>query len=176
MSLAKKHMKSYPLLQSQLGVFYDCLKYPQVMQYNIPCIVPLTDDIDCDRVEVARAVMLLATSPRACTVFHPYNIHRQYLSDILNGFAAAGISLRHVEKEEFQEALQRMMDNPDLVGQLRPLMVYDLSSTHQMRWIEADNEYTTQVLYRYGFQWPITARSYVHRFVDTIIGFDYFKS
>ena len=40
----------------------------------------------------------------------------------------------------------------------------------------ADNDYTTQVLYRYGFQWPITARSYVHRFVDTIIGFDYFKS
>ena len=81
-----------------------------------------------------------------------------------------------MEKEEFQEAIQQMMDTPDLVGQLRPLMAYDLSSTHQMRWIEADNEYTTQVLYRYGFQWPITARSYVHRFVDTIIGFDYFKS
>ena len=126
--------------------------------------------------EVAKAVMLLATSPRACTVFHPYNIHRQYMSDILNGFAAAGISLRQVEKEEFQEALERMMDNPDLVAQLRPLMAYNLSSTHQMRWIEADNDYTTQVLYRYGFQWPITARSYVHRFVDTIIGFDYFKS
>ena len=126
--------------------------------------------------EVARAVMLLATSPRACTVFHPYNIHRQFLSDILNGFAAAGISLQFVEKEEFQEALQGMMDNPDLVAQLRPLMAYDLSSTHQMRWIEADNDYTTQVLYRYGFQWPITARSYVRRFVDTITGFDYFKS
>ena len=46
-------MKLYPLLQSQLGVFYDCMKYPQVMQYNIPCIVPLTDDIDLDRVEAA---------------------------------------------------------------------------------------------------------------------------
>lgn len=46
-------MKSYPLLQSQLGVFYDCLKYPQVMQYNIPCIVPLTDNIDVDRLESA---------------------------------------------------------------------------------------------------------------------------
>ena len=45
------NMKTYPLLQSQLGVFYDCLKYPQVMQYNIPCITKLTDDIDLDRVE-----------------------------------------------------------------------------------------------------------------------------
>ena len=46
-------MELYPLLQSQLGVFYDCMKFPQVMQYNIPCIVPLTDDIDLDRVESA---------------------------------------------------------------------------------------------------------------------------
>ena len=46
-------MKTYPLLQSQLGVFYDCLKYPHVMQYNIPCIVPLADDVDTDRVEKA---------------------------------------------------------------------------------------------------------------------------
>ena len=125
--------------------------------------------------EVARAIMLLATTPEECTVFHPYNIHRQYLADILNGFAAAGITLRHVEKEEFQEALERMMENPDLVTLLRPLMAYNLSSTHRMRWIEADNDYTTQVLYRFGFLWPTTARDYVHRFVDTIIGFDYFN-
>ena len=46
-------MKTYPLLQSQLGVFYDCLKYPKVMQYNVPSITELTDDIDLDRVEAA---------------------------------------------------------------------------------------------------------------------------
>ena len=46
-------MKTYPLLQSQLGVFYDCLKYPKVMQYNVPCITELTNDIDLDRVEAA---------------------------------------------------------------------------------------------------------------------------
>ena len=124
--------------------------------------------------DVAHAIMLLATAPKECTVFHPYNIHHPYFADILNGFADAGITLKRVEKEEFQKALERMMDNPDLVTLLRPLMAYNLSNTHQMRWIEADNDYTTQVLYRYGFQWPTTARNYVHRFVDTIIGFDYF--
>ena len=46
-------MQTYPLLQSQLGVFYDCMKYPQVMQYNIPCITELTNDIDLNRVEEA---------------------------------------------------------------------------------------------------------------------------
>ena len=48
-------------------------------------------------------------------VFHPNNTHRQFLSDVLNGFAEAGITLKRVEPEEFQQAVDRMMDNPDLV-------------------------------------------------------------
>ena len=125
--------------------------------------------------EVASAIMLLATTPKECTVFHPYNVHHQYLADILKGFELAGIQLKRVEMEEFQQALQRMMENPDLVTLLRPLMAYNLSSSHHMRWIESENEYTTQVLYRFGFQWSTTSHHYVHRFVDTIVGFDYFK-
>lgn len=39
--------------------------------------------------EVARAIMLLATTLKECTVFHPYNDHRQYLADILNGLSTA---------------------------------------------------------------------------------------
>ena len=124
--------------------------------------------------EVASAIMLLAQTPKECIVFHPCNTHRQFLSDILMGFALSGLSLRRVEMPEFQQALERMMENPDLVTLLRPLMAYNVSSKHTMRWIESTNDYTTQVLYRMGFQWPPTAADYVHRFVDTIRGFDYF--
>ena len=124
--------------------------------------------------EVAGAIMQLAQTPKECMVFHPSNTHRQFLSDILMGFAESGITLKRVEKEEFQQALERMMENPDLVTLLRPLMAYDMGSGHQTRWIEAANDYTTQVLYRIGFQWPPTSADYVHRFVDTIVGFDYF--
>jgi len=124
--------------------------------------------------EVANAIMKLAQTPKECIVFHPNNTHRQFLSDILMGFALSGLTLRRVETEEFQQALARMMENPDLVTLLRPLMAYNVSSKHTMRWIESANEYTTQVLYRMGFQWPPTAADYVHRFVDTIVGFDYF--
>ena len=125
--------------------------------------------------EVARAIMQLVQTPKACMLFHPSNTHRQFLSDILMGFAEAGITLRRVENEEFQQALEKMMENPDLVTLLRPLMAYDMGAGHKTRWIEAANDYTTQVLYRLGFQWPPTAADYVHRFVDTITGFDYFK-
>ena len=96
------------------------------------------------------------------------------VSIVIMGFAESGITLKRVEKDEFQQALEKMMENPDLVTLLRPLMAYDMGSGHQTRWIEAANDYTTQVLYRMGFQWPPTAADYVHRFVDTIVGFDYF--
>ena len=66
------------------------------------------------------------------------------------------------------------MENPDLVTLLRPLMAYNLSAGHQTRWIDSTNNNTTQVLYRLGFQWSPTAADYVHRFIDTIMGFDYF--
>jgi len=125
--------------------------------------------------EVARAIMLLAQTPKECVVFHPSNTHRQFLSDILIGFAEAGITLKRVEAEAFQQALERMMDNPDLVTLLRPLMAYKMSGTRQVRFIESANDFTTQVLYRMGFQWPPTAADYVHRFVDTIVGFDFFN-
>jgi thioester reductase-like protein len=125
--------------------------------------------------EVARAIMQLAQTPKECMVFHPSNTHRQFLSDILMGFAESGITLKRVETEEFQQALEKMMENPDLVTLLRPLMAYDMGAGHKTRWIEASNDYTTQVLYRIGFQWPPTAADYVHRFVDTIVGFDYFN-
>ncbi len=125
--------------------------------------------------EVAYAIMQLAQTPKECMVFHPCNIHRQFFSDILTGFAGAGIALKRVEQEEFQRALEQMMENSDLVTLLRPLMAYDMSGAHTMRWIESDNSFTTQVLYRLGFQWPPTAADYVRRFVDTITGFDYFK-
>ncbi len=124
--------------------------------------------------EVARAILQLAQTPKECIVFHPSNTHRQFLSDILTGFAEAGITMKLVEMPEFRQALERMMDNPNLVTLLRPLMAYDVSGKHTMSWIESTNEYTTQVLYRMGFQWPPTAADYVHRFVDTIVGFDYF--
>ena len=96
--------------------------------------------------EVACAIMQLAQTPKECMVFHPCNTHRQFLSNILMGFAESGITLKRVETEEFQQALEKMMENPDLVTLLRPLMAYNMSGSHKTR-----------------------------RFVDTIVGFDYFS-
>ena len=94
------------------------MKYPQVMQYSIPCIVPLSDDINLDRVEAALQTIFTARN----------ELKTRFLID------------------ENGEPRQYIDENKTLTL-LRPLMAYNLSNTHQMRWIEADNDYTTQVLY-----------------------------
>lgn len=42
-------MKTYPLLQSQLGVFMECMRHPESKQYNLPSIIRLDEHVDLDR-------------------------------------------------------------------------------------------------------------------------------
>ena len=49
----KTEMKNYPLLQTQVGIFVECMKYPESTQYNLPSITMLTDDVDIERLERA---------------------------------------------------------------------------------------------------------------------------
>ena len=46
-------MKHYPLLQAQLGVFLESVKYPDSTQYNLPVLCSLDRSIDAGRLEDA---------------------------------------------------------------------------------------------------------------------------
>lgn len=41
--------------------------------------------------------------------------------------------------------------------------------------IPADNQYTSQVLYRLGFHWSSTSWDYVDQMLEAIAGFGYFE-
>lgn len=45
--------KSYPLLQSQLGVFIECQTEPSLTRYNLGCKLSLPENMDIDRLEKA---------------------------------------------------------------------------------------------------------------------------
>ena len=46
-------MKHYPLLQAQLGVFLETVKFPDSTQYNLPVLSALDRSIDAERLEEA---------------------------------------------------------------------------------------------------------------------------
>ena len=126
--------------------------------------------------EVAHAITLLATTPRECTVFHPYNIHTQFLGDVLSGLYAVGDSIRFVEQEEFAQAMEKAKDDPQKSKQLSSLLAYqDMAHGQNTTDVSRDNDYTTQVLYRLDFAWSPTSWDYVERMLTAIGGFGFFE-
>jgi hypothetical protein len=96
--------------------------------------------------ELARAILLLAETPRDCVVFHPYNNHTILQVDILDGLARAGLFVKGVERKAFESRLNKAMQNPVLVELLRPLMAYDSAAGVSIEDVDYDSWYTTQVL------------------------------
>ena len=125
--------------------------------------------------EVARAIVLLSTTPKECTVFHPYNIHGQFLGDVLMGLTTVGEGIRFVEQEEFVEAMEKAKDDPQKANQMSSLLAYqDMAHGQKTTDVARDNDYTTQVLYRLDFSWSPTSWDYVERMLTAIGGFGFF--
>ena len=126
--------------------------------------------------EVAKAILLLATTPSACCVFHPYNIHTQFLGDVLQGLITVGDGVRFVEQEEFAEAMERAKEDPQKAKLMSSLLAYqDMAHGQKTTDVKRDNDYTTQVLYRLNFAWSPTSWDYVERMLTTIGGFGFFE-
>ena len=126
--------------------------------------------------EVARAIVLLSTTPKECTVFHPYNIHGQFLGDVLMGLKSVGEGIRFVEQEEFAEAMEAAKNDPQKANQMSSLLAYqDMAHGQKTTDVQRDNDYTTQVLYRLGFSWSPTSWDYVERMLTAIGGFGFFE-
>ena len=126
--------------------------------------------------EVAHAIVLLATTPKDCTVFHPYNIHTQFLGDVLTGLTTVGEGVRFVEQEGFQKAMDEAGNDPVKAKQMSSLLAYqDMAHGQKTADVARDNDYTTQILYRLDFAWSPTSWDYVERMLTAIGGFGFFE-
>ena len=126
--------------------------------------------------EVSHAIVLLATTPKECTVFHPYNIHGQFLGDVLTGLTNVTGGIRFVELEEFQQAMDEAGQDPQKAKQMAALLAYkDMAHGQKTADVQRDNDYTTQVLFRLGFAWSPTSWDYVERMLTAIGGFGFFE-
>ena len=126
--------------------------------------------------EVSKAIVLLATTPKECTVFHPYNIHGQFLGDVLLGLNSIGNKINFVEQEDFQKAFDEAGQDPQKAKHMAALIAYkDMAHGLKTTDVQRDNDYTTQVLYRLGFAFSPTSWDYVERMLTVIGGFGFFE-
>ncbi len=125
--------------------------------------------------EVAHAIVLLSSTPKDCIVFHPYNIHGQFLGDVLMGLSNVGDGVKFVELEEFEKAMDDAKNDPVKANSMSSLLAYqDMAHGQKTVDVKRDNNYTTQVLYRLGFSWSPTSWDYVERMLTAISSLGFF--
>ncbi len=127
--------------------------------------------------ETAEAIVRLCATDEKCCIFHPFNNHYVPLGDVILQMRKMGMDIKLVEDDEFMKMLQKAQESPEKSAKLTTLLAYDnKDSTKVVEMIPADNEFTTQALYRLGFSWSMTSRDYMNSFLTALDGLGFFDA
>jgi amino acid adenylation domain-containing protein/thioester reductase-like protein len=127
--------------------------------------------------QTAKAVVLLASTPKECTVFQPFNNHTELLGDIIRLMGKLKNEIHFVENDQFSQTIDEAGQNPEKAKRLSSVLAYqDMAHGQKSVFISRDNRYTCAVLHRLGFHWNDTSWSYVERFLKALDGFGFFES
>lgn len=124
----------------------------------------------------SRAILHLAGAEGGFTVFHPYNNHVIYLSDVIDAMNRCDLPIRVVPDEAFESHLHDALADPEKSGMVSGLIAYLSDEAGGKAYmLDADNRMTTEVLYRAGFKWPITGDSYLAGALHALDGLGFFE-
>ena len=126
--------------------------------------------------ETARAIVLLASTPKECVVFHPYNNHVELMGDILTQLGKITGGIRFVDPQEFEEVMEEAKNDPQKAKALSSMLAYkDMAHGQKSAMVDRQNNYTSEVLHRLGFYWSTTSQDYIERMLTAIAGFGFFE-
>ena len=125
---------------------------------------------------VAKAILLLAQSPKECTVFHPYNNHALLMNDLYGEMNRQGLTVKPAENSEYEAALKEAESDSEKAQVLSSMIAYENMSHGRKSYpVGKSNEMTMQALYRMGFRWPVTSFVYMKKFLVNLKGLEYFE-
>lgn len=120
----------------------------------------------------AKAVVLLAGTNDKFTAF---NTDNRFIFDewqLIEAANKCGISITPVPDEEYYSDYYRMLGDESANAKLQGLMTNDRPDIHG---VELDNTFTTNILYRLGFSWPLPDIGYLERTLESLMTLDYFE-
>ena len=124
---------------------------------------------------VAKAIVLLSGTPDDCTLFHVFNDQRISLGSIFREMRTLGYEIDFVEREDFAKAFARVQNDPAKAQTLTSIMAYmQPADGPEVVNLTRKCDYTLQVLYRLGFQWPFSTWDYISRFIGALNGLGFF--
>lgn len=142
-------------------------KFPYTMMDTTAEMAPIDS--------TARAILALAKTPKDCCLFHPYNNHSIYMSDIIHAMKDCGMDIELAEEADYLDALDEARQDPEKATVLSSMIAYEnMGHGKKTVPIAKTNDYTMQVLYRLQYHWPTTSKEYVGRFVEAMAGLGFF--
>ncbi len=122
------------------------------------------EDIDFSPVDAcARAIVLLAGTPRRYTVFHCQGPKQQRMQSIMDAMHRIGIVVKHVSDYEYSRIVKDALHDDVLRTAAGNLMKYDNNSGSELLIVPTDNSYSVEALRRLGFEWPEPDAPYLDR-------------
>lgn len=123
----------------------------------------------------ARAILLLARSPPECSVFHVYNSHQIYIGDIVEGMKKVGLPIFGAEDDEFSESFAQAREDEDKQDAISGLVTaMGMGKGEGRGLVDVSNHYTTQILYRLGYKWPLINDQYLEMFIQFLKEMNFF--
>ncbi len=124
--------------------------------------------VDC----TARAVVLLAGTNDKFTAFNACNRYGFDEMKIIHACNRNGITILPEADEKYYEEFRAKLGNDKVNDKLNGLAAYDIKDAHA---VDTDNLFTTNILYRIGFSWPLVDDAYLDKAINSIMTLDYFN-
>ncbi len=133
-----------------------------------------TDPMSFSPVDMtAKAVVLLAGTNDKFTAFNADNRFRIDEWQLIEAANRIGVKITPVQDEEYYDDYHRMLGDSAVNSKLQGLMTNDRPD---IRGVETDNKFTTNVLYRLGFSWELPDIAYLERALESLLTMDYFEA
>lgn len=124
----------------------------------------------------AAAVLTLASGKNDFTVFHAYNTHRIYMSDVIYAMRAYGFEIEIVSDEIFADTLKQAAAQEEKSEAVLGLVAYASDDENRRYEILSENQFTAEVLYRLGYKWPITDDAYLENAIRALDTLEFFEA
>ena len=110
----------------------------------------------------AEAIVKLAGAGGGFSVFHAYSSYVIQMADVVEQLNSLGIAIETVSDEEFEASLRKALEDESKNELISGLIAY-LPGEQEAGsvYIDADNSFTTKILYRLGFKWPMPDKDYL---------------
>lgn len=124
---------------------------------------------------VRLAAARTAEGKNAFSVYHAYSSYVIQMSDVIEQMNASGIPVETVSDAQFGDALTAALADENKNSLISGLIAYLPGSQDESGvYIDADNSFTTKILYRLGFKWPMPDKDYLRNALTALATLGFF--